>query len=355
MKIVNISAERGYAGFLFLFFMLPASVLSTMSYNGFANEHGIDTDVRIKRLQRARNALFEHVLSYHHNYSPRGAGLGHFPCPDRDPPDDNSIANDGPNPPCARAATQLGLFPRSVLVENPLLSEADHKRVLLDSGIVQSSDRLWYHVSAAHINNPVATVVNDLTTGELTVDGINDIVAVLIAGGPPLLHQRGELAGVHDSLEGENADSDSIYSSSRSAKHNDQLVYISGHDLRLAMRNRITAKVAQWLRNFSNRRCAASQACFPSPSSPGSCRAESQTGLLPLSQLPCENNLAIAGSLEGVALAEHWFVRNQWHRRVLYRVDAACTNGAATTCAVESHSESAAEDGRLLVHVRVVS
>jgi hypothetical protein len=355
MKTINISAQRGYVGFVLLVFLLPVSVISAVSYNGFGSKLRIDTDVRMQRLQRARNALLEHVLSYHENYSPRGAGLGHFPCPDRDPPDDNSIANDGPNPPCARAGTQLGLFPRSVLVENSLLLGADHKRVLLDSGIVHSSDRLWYHVSASHINNPVSTVVNDLTVGELNVDGTDDIVAVLIAGGPPLLHQRGVLAGVHDSLEGENADGDGVYTSRRSAENNDRLVYISGHELRVAMRDRIIVKVAQWLQSFSNQHCVAGQSCFPWPSSPESCRAELQTGLLPLSQLPCEHNLAIEGSLEGVALAEHWFVRNRWHRRVLYRIDAACADGSTAICTVDARPETAAAGGRLLMHVRVVS
>jgi len=104
-------------------------------------------------LMQSRQALLSYSSLYPFLYGPRGAGPGHFPCPDTD----SSVhfnaldwsRRAGPNPPCGSSIKTTGNLPSHINIGN--------KRYLVHSKIMSP---VSYQVSTGVINNPVNRPVN---------------------------------------------------------------------------------------------------------------------------------------------------------------------------------------------------
>ncbi|MEM7252981.1 MAG: hypothetical protein AAF493_16315 [Pseudomonadota bacterium] len=133
-------------------------------------------------LALAKAALIGYAVSYaeqhptgSHRIGPRqirphrwGPGPGYLPCPDID--DDGS-----PDTACGR--DPIGRLP--------------WRRLGLPDIRDAHGERLWYALANEFRNNPVkVTPLNVLTPGTLSLDGVNDYVAVIIAPGPPTPDQH---------------------------------------------------------------------------------------------------------------------------------------------------------------------
>jgi len=150
-------------------------------------------------LAAAREALIAYALNYADNYghNTRG-GTGRLPCP---------AATRFSRPEWKCDEINLGFLP-ALWERDGKLMDIDYLERFLDRD-------LWYAVAADFRFNPS---YNPLSTAGvsrfLSVDHIDDVVAVIIDPGPPLAHQTssrpGTLADVY--LEGENSDGDGKFS-----------------------------------------------------------------------------------------------------------------------------------------------
>ena len=107
-----------------------------------------------------------------------------------------------------------------------------------------SGQRLWYILSPAFGNN-LAIPINSHTVGELTVDTLSQLAAIVLAPGPPLSGQIARPSNsVADYLDGSNADGDSNYTAGPiSSLFNDRLLTISPVDLFRGVGKRVAAEV----------------------------------------------------------------------------------------------------------------
>ena len=148
-----------------------------------------------KVLHQAKIALLAYAATYADNYTPSGAGPGHFPCPDLDPPDDNNPHNDGPNPPCSHAGRQVGRMPRLTTatkhgsLNSPSADETAHlpdnnTKVLEFYPLLTHLDQQpWYLVDDGFVNNPLNRQVNFSTRSHLSNRHQRQLVAMVIAPG----------------------------------------------------------------------------------------------------------------------------------------------------------------------------
>src|SRR3972149_987667 len=149
----------------------------------------------LARLQDAKQALLAYAVVYPElpGTTDLTAGPGHLPCPDTD-------NNGNPDPPCGSAPTSVvtGRMPGG-----KYLGISDYQD--------NSGERLWYALSGNFRNNPKLQPMNSDTPGQLSVDGVTDVVAVIFAPGSPTETQTGRpSSAINDYLEGENADGDTV-------------------------------------------------------------------------------------------------------------------------------------------------
>lgn len=188
-------------------------------------------------LNQAKAALIGYAISYPENVNPN-AGPGYLPCPDLDNDGDaeGSCAMAGPT----NFAT--GGFPFETL----------NVQDLRDA----SGERLWYAISDNYRNFAGLTPLNSDTPGQLTVDGIGDVVAVIFAPGYSFETQDREtgtaaVLNPANYLEDENAIINNATYVNRSAlDFNDVLVTITRQELMQAVERRVLGDVAQALEQY---------------------------------------------------------------------------------------------------------
>ncbi|MCP5150825.1 MAG: hypothetical protein H6983_21640 [Ectothiorhodospiraceae bacterium] len=262
-------AQRGVALIAFLIaLVLVGSALVLERLNASARSEVEATRKTAEALKRAKAAL----IAYAVNDANRPGSL---PCPDvnydghfwteltsPDHPDTS-----GPN-----CLTRLGWLP--------------HLNLGLSDLRDGSGERLWYAVSDEWRANFQGTAqsgtatpgLNSATPGGLSVDGVDDIVAVVVAPGPALVHDgtgcvvdqsaRPDDQSDHDAvadvsayLEGLNADGDAnTYATSpppgnpndcpRPATFNDRIAVISRADIMVPVERRVLGEVARALTDF---------------------------------------------------------------------------------------------------------
>lgn len=109
--------------------------------------------IKKSELLHARDALISYTTHYPYLYGPRGAGVGHFPCPDTDSSMESTTRvwslRLGPNPPCGSHTTEQGWLPAHISFPNHRYS------FNADINVPVS-----YQVSGRFINNPVNRAVN---------------------------------------------------------------------------------------------------------------------------------------------------------------------------------------------------
>jgi hypothetical protein len=199
-------------------------------------------------LAQAKDALIAHAVTYADNYPPTGgAGPGHLMCPDTDLPafDVNGLPlppYGSPNAPCGPNA--IGRLPHSVTLGLGNLYPLSDS----GSGIDQ---QFWYAVSNVCIANPnggVNNTFNSTTPGSLTLDGQGDVVAVIIAPGPPVTGQNRPSVNAADYLEAGNVSGPNFVSSypANPNNFNDTVLSIRRSELM----SPVTARVAEELKKY---------------------------------------------------------------------------------------------------------
>ncbi len=193
-------------------------------------------------LNFAKQALIGYAITYPDKINSE-EGPGYLPCPDTDNDGDSEgSCSSGGN-------TTTGRFPYETL-EMEELTDSD-------------GEHLWYVLSDNFRNNPKLTPLNSDTPGELSVNGTDDIVAVIIAPGEPVSGQtRNNTAlksvanygssTVANFLEDDNADLDLDFVTSATGEFNDRLVTITRAELMNAVEKRVLGEVSQKLNDHKD-------------------------------------------------------------------------------------------------------
>jgi len=239
----------------------------------------LTAEKNIQRLNFAKEALLSAAVTYADNYGPRGAGPGHFPCPDLDPPDDGNTGNDGPDPPCGSAEKQIGRVPRLTLATRPELASAGSaslaplQSALNRTKLLEFYPRLsfqdrqpWYVVDNAFINSPTNRIVNADTAPRLVDTGGRAVVAALITPGKALPERNQLRPGVAPAdyieslvfMTGRNNTGPLIIPRDHSANSNDQWVYIYRDELMPLVYRRVADYVADLLLHKAAGQCPES-------------------------------------------------------------------------------------------------
>ena len=224
---------RSSTGAALLAFML---VLITGSTWLFLSDLNKNSEVYVRRvnsglaLNQAKQALLFYAMNYPELRGNPEKGPGFLPCPDRN--------NDGrPETNCAASTgTTLGRLPFTILGLN------DPR----DS----SGERLWYALSPDFKNTRSnQAILNSETPGQLSVDGAGDVVALVMAPGPPVGNQYARPSNVAaDYLEGDNSQvGDGIFST---IAGNDQLAVISREELMAAVEQRVINEIRAALTRY---------------------------------------------------------------------------------------------------------
>ena len=103
-------------------------------------------------LGQSRQALLSYAMLYPYLYGAKGAGVGHFPCPDTDSLNSGVTtwsSRNGPNPPCSSSPVSIGHLPSHI--------SFPEGRYMIHASFAA---RVNYAVSAHVINNPSLHAVN---------------------------------------------------------------------------------------------------------------------------------------------------------------------------------------------------
>ncbi len=296
----------------------------------------------------AKEALIAYAINYADNYghNVRG-GTGRLPCP-------SSRKYSSPGLSCGEG--KIGYLP-AVWSRGKKRIDIDHIEKFLDQD-------LWYSVSPTHRYNPSFNALNpDSQIDLISIDQIDDAVAVIIAPGPPLPGQDRlrDNASVADYLELENADLDLEFAISSSTGDksisrfddylsNDQLIWIRQSELMPLIEKRVLGYIKQWLNEYYLQYGYYPYAApFEDPN--GDCQSGLVTGRLPMGQGNCTELPLAEFVSETVAdsrmLGEIWFTGSLWQDFILYQVDPVCTPGrAATECMNPGGSDALVVDGK---------
>ena len=226
----RIFSQKGAALLAFLLVLIAGSswlLVSDLDRHTQGYARRVDSGLA---LNRAKQALLSYAMNYPDLRANPEKGPGFLPCPDRN--------NDGrPESNCsASTGTTLGRLPFSILgLDDPR-----------DSG----GERLWYAVSPAFRNTQSNhTAINSETPGQLSLDGVGDVVAVVMAPGAPVGNQHtrpGNDPAAY--LEGDNAViADGRFSTMAG---NDQLAVISRAELMAVVEQRVINDVRAALARY---------------------------------------------------------------------------------------------------------
>ena len=226
----GVRSSTGAALLAFILVLILSSTWLLLSdLNGHTRVYSRRADTEIA-LSRAKKALLHYAMNYPDLRVNPEKGPGFLPCPDRN--------NDGrPETNCAMSTgTTLGRLPFTILG--------------LDDPRDSSGERLWYALSPDFKNSQSnLAVINSETPGQLSVDGVGDVVAVVIAPGAPVSSQfdrPGNAAA--DYLEGDNADvGDGAFSTTAG---NDQLAIIDRAELMSVVERRVVNEMRAVLARY---------------------------------------------------------------------------------------------------------
>lgn len=222
---------------------------------------------------------------------------GSLPCPDAD--------NNGSADLFAgnRCPSYIGRFPWRTL-GIPALQDAN-------------GEALWYTLSANYRDHSAVMPLNSNVPGSLSVDAQTDVVAIIFAVGAPLATQKGRPStNLTDYLEGENANTDNVFSAFNSAGQNDRLLFITRGELMHQVERRVLAETASAFQYYY---ANPAHAYFPFAAlALEQCAADSLlAGFVPT---PNPTNCP-ASSLP---IMTGWFSDNAWGSLLHYEVAIAC-------------------------------
>lgn len=288
-----VKRERGSVLIMLLYVLLMMlSVFIMEKYNVFQMQKA--------RTQKTQQALVEAKAALLGRAILDDNRPGSLPCPDAEKPIDGSADLFRGN----RCPSYIGRFPWRTL-GIPELQDAD-------------GEALWYTLSANYRDHSAVMPINSSSSGLLSVDTENDVVAIIFAVGAPLNTQTGRPSRlVQDYLEGENANGDDSFSSVRSPAQNDQLLAITRVELMRQVERRVLGEVARQLHDYY---ADPSHGHFPyAAATSDTCNAAPLiSGFMPKPHdIDCP-----APTLPKI---ESWFYENAWSSLLRYEVAAACT------------------------------
>jgi hypothetical protein len=233
--------QRGVALIMLLMLVVTASAFVMLSaLNNRASRETAQRLVTAEALGQARRALIGYAVGYADGVHTPDKGPGRLPCPDLLGGSDQGVAESTGD---CRAASdrETGLLPYRTL---GLTTLADG-----------SGAPLWYAVSE-NFRSMVTTPVNSDAAGAFSVDGIDDVAAVIIAPGAALSGQARGSANAYTAgawLEGDNATlGDNRYTRLASAANNDTVMVITRGELMAEVTKVVAREVGLALGNYYN-------------------------------------------------------------------------------------------------------
>lgn len=312
-------SQSGYALLLGLMALMVVSAI----WLGAASAHRVNyKKTQTLQLSQARDALIHYAVNYIDHYGVQGAGPGHFPCPDTDPPEHSNVQltdpwiKDGPNPPCGKSQIASGWLPRHVNVNNGRYHF--HSR---------SQQRLRYAVSNQFINNPINRVVNADSVSDIKLGQFDNVIAVV-----SLPSYEFELDRSMPQWSFEELINNSAYAVVRT----DDILKPLMRRVGSWLLGQLNSALEQFCRNGSN-----STGCAQEWAWQVKCEALADTMLLHwltrnAIDASCpestESLLASKLWLEDVPLKRHWFVRNRWYQFIDLQIDGSCKPELAAHC-----------------------
>ncbi len=233
------SRQRGVA--LILVLMLAVTASAFVVLTALNNRSSGETTQRVATAQilgEARRALIGYAVGYADGIHSLEKGPGRLPCPDLAGGSVQGVAESVGD---CRAANdrETGLLPFRTLGLSPLTD---------GSGAL-----LWYAVSD-NFRSMTTSIVNSETPGSFAVDDTDDVVAVIIAPGPPLVGQgRSSMAAYSAAawLEGDNATlGDNRFTRTIDAGNNDTVMIITRGDLMTEVAKVVNREVDHALANY---------------------------------------------------------------------------------------------------------
>jgi len=212
--------------FLILFTTTAAVLLRAVNNANFGLNAANNTQ---REMVAAKQTLLAFAMSYSENFP--GSPPGRFPCPDTD-----NDADGLPNTPCS-ASNLPGRLPRR------MDTGSGAPFMFSDHGIL-NDQRFWLAVSPV-FRQSSAAVLNSNSAGSLTLDGQNDIVAILIAPGDVISGQTRQNNTAANYLEHTNA-AGTAFASSWAANltlFNDRVLPIYRHEVMTLATARVTQVV----------------------------------------------------------------------------------------------------------------
>lgn len=348
-------SQSGMVAFLLLVLTTLSGSLFLVSYTQTTNYGKHREALTFKRgLLRAHQNLISYTVNYPYLYGPRGAGLGHLPCPDTDTRSplelDAWIVKSGPNPPCGWHSDTSGFLPTHI-------SYPRH-RYLLDAAVDES---ILYDVADQIVNNPPNRIANpssyisakDSTLSLATLrqplfrsgnndqQGFNSIitpVSMLLATKPAvaawLVERVVQLKSITCVLQGidRNLSKFEVIEAKSDLNDLDSLISADACHINLKLARSCEAPVV--LQPLWNDYIAIPDRPFVSSQeqelleqsmmliladrSPGAFRCD----------IPIHEQLLV----EGVPANIHWFFRNQWSSWVRVDVDDSCISSIPEQC-----------------------
>lgn len=183
-----------------------------------------------------------------------------------------------------------------------------------------NGEQLWYVLTPELRDHPTAEPINSLTPLSLSINGTNNIAALLFSAGAPLANQNGRPSNnTADYLDGSNSDGDSAYISGvTSPIFNDKILVITREDVFRVTNQRVLAEIrgpddnSPALPQYGLRRYHAQNGSFPwaDGNKDGHADNGESLGGLPYNDLD-------------LAAARPWLDANDWLPLIKYqRIDA---------------------------------
>ncbi len=338
------SSESGYALVTLLAVLTIAGGTLFAAHASHTASPTAEQALHAKRnLLSARQALLSYTTHYPYMYGPRGAGVGHFPCPDTDRGLDQDISawstRSGPNPPCGRLDASEGRLPAHVSYPT--------QRYMFDSG---EGAPVRYRVSGEFINNPsnrvvnptllasedtiaIAKLVQKISVRSLVSEGVSIITptALLLAIKPAVsiwfvdkLNELETMSCLLSDPTSQNHDADaSLTSPSRC----EQL-------------RQVTSTCHQQSEYPVSMSGLFEAPSFDTPALQGHSSLSQLIVLLLADEIPvaydCDELAQSQLSIDQVPANTHWFVRNQWHYWIRFVAEEKCFTAVDELCSMDS-------------------
>lgn len=293
-----------------LFLGSASLFLSTHNLNSsaLARQDSISRD-----LQKAKHGLIAFAVNYADYYKNGGAGPGHLPCADA-----KDTGDDDPGSPASSCkANKIGRLPTNW--------KTNGKKVIELYPFARTAPRRFWYLPSSKYRYCCSQTINPDEAGELRVDDIGDVIAVIIDPGPPLPGQTRPSDDAADYLEGDNADGDENFVTSSTGQFNDRIIYITRTEILRLVGARVLDYVYLWLKEFKN-----DNGYFPFPAALGDAGKYCDDSDRFYGLLRSEDTQSEIANCGKSPMLPNWFSSNGWQQRIYYHVDQHCVYGA--TC-----------------------